>query len=225
MYKGWFTSVIIPAKDEAAFIDEVIVNIPEWVDLVLVIDDGSTDDTNYVSKKAFDNVGRNDYECDGKGPWGKIIKLEGFGVGNAIMEGCKYIITSKNLSHIKSYEEKKSACIVMAGDGQMDHSDLPQLLEPIIMRKCRYSKGNRFSDQGISSMPLSRRFGSNLLSILTTLASGISVRDPQCGYTVTELSLMQEIDLEKMWKGYGYPNWLLMKFGEESITVTFPHFF
>ena len=220
MHKGWFTSVIVPAKNEEDHIKQVIQEIPSWIDLILVADDGSTDKTNEIARDALTNSGRNDFESGDKGPWSKIIKLDGEGVGNAIITSCKYIITSSNKEHSEAYNLKKSACIVMAGDGQMDPVDLSNLLDPVIAGEVRYCKGNRFADsEQIKNMPLIRRIGSNLLSVLTTLASGIYVRDPQCGYTVTELSLIEEISNDKTWRGYGYPNWILLKLGMLSINI------
>ena len=220
MYNSWFTSIIIPARNEKDYIEDVINGIPEWIDLILVADDGSTDSTGEIAKKALVKTGRKNFDSRNNGPWSTILKLKGEGVGKAIMQGYEYILTSKNTKHIEAYTEKKSVCIVMAGDGQMDHSDLKQLLDPIVSKEARYTKGNRFNDfEQIGNMPMIRRIGSNLLSVLTTLSSGISVRDPQCGYTALELSVLEDINFENPWKGYGYPNWLLLKFGINNIPV------
>ena len=46
MHKGWHVGVVIPAKDEELFIGEVLETLPTFVDSVVVIDDGSSDDTS-----------------------------------------------------------------------------------------------------------------------------------------------------------------------------------
>ena len=220
MHNGWFTSIIIPAKNEEDYISDVITNIPDWIDLILVVDDGSTDNTSDIAKKSLDNMGRDDFENGSSGPWSSLLRLKGEGVGNAIMKGYQYILTSKNKQHQEYYLKHKSASIVMAGDGQMDPKDLAKLLEPIISGETRYSKGNRFAENmQIHNMPLKRRIGSKLLSTLTRLASGITVKDPQCGYTAVNLSIFEEINIENPWKGYGYPNWILLKLGTNSENV------
>ena len=41
MYKGMHVAVVIPAKDEEKHIRRVLSTIPEFVDRVVVVDDGS----------------------------------------------------------------------------------------------------------------------------------------------------------------------------------------
>ena len=41
MYKGMHVAVVIPAKDEEEHIGNVLSTIPEFVDRVVVVDDGS----------------------------------------------------------------------------------------------------------------------------------------------------------------------------------------
>lgn len=43
-------ALIIPALNEAANLPEVLVRVPEWVDRVCVVDNGSTDDTAAVAR-------------------------------------------------------------------------------------------------------------------------------------------------------------------------------
>jgi glycosyltransferase involved in cell wall biosynthesis len=50
MRNNHFISVIIPAINEEANIGRVIEEIPEWVDEVLVVDNGSTDNTVAIAR-------------------------------------------------------------------------------------------------------------------------------------------------------------------------------
>ncbi len=45
-------NVIIPALNEAEAIQQVIADIPAWVQHIIVVDNGSTDDTAEIAKKA-----------------------------------------------------------------------------------------------------------------------------------------------------------------------------
>jgi hypothetical protein len=58
-------------------------------------------------------------------------------------------------------------------------------------------------------MPLSRFAGNHVLSALTRVATGFSVRDSQCGYTVIGQRALSALPLDALWEGYGYPNDLL----------------
>ena len=69
-------------------------------------------------------------------------------------------------------------------------------------------------------MPLYRRIGTFILSILTTLACGQTIRDPQCGYTATSSEVLKSWNWERSWKGYGYPNWCLMALSEKGWRIS-----
>ena len=108
--------------------------------------------------------------------------------------------------------------VVMAGDGQMDPDDMESLIAPIINRQAHHSKGERLDRAG--KMPLHRRIGTFILSILTTLACGQTIRDPQCGYTATSSEVLESWNWERSWKGYGYPNWWLMALSERGWRIS-----
>ena len=161
MYEGWKVGVVIPARNEAEHISAVLNTIPKFVDRVVVVDDGSSDGTGELSQDA------------------DLLRLEGEGVGAAIDRGHQ---------HLLEVFDKKFISVVMAGDGQMDPSDMENLISPIINGDTHHSKGERLDRAG--KMPILRRFGTFLLSILTSLACGQSISDPQCGYTATSSTVL-----------------------------------
>ena len=187
MYQGMNIGVVIPAKNEAKHISKVLDTLPDFVDKVVVVDDGSTDGTGDLVKNA------------------ELIRLEGEGVGAAIDKGHQKLLSIFDDDFIS---------IVMAGDGQMDPSDMKNLIRPIIENKAHHVKGERVDRAG--KMPLIRRFGTILLSTLTTLASGQSIRDSQCGYTATSSDVLKSWNWGASWKGYGYPNWWLVLLSENG---------
>jgi hypothetical protein len=101
----------------------------------------------------------------------------------------------------------------MGGDGQMDPSDLPALIEPVKSGQADYVKGNRFllSDT-LTAMPLIRRIGNRLLSLMTRWALGMSsLSDSQCGYTAITSDTLQRIELDALYTSYGFPNDMLFQ--------------
>ena len=200
MRKGWQVGVVIPAKNEQSFIGEVIDSIPDFVDKIVVINDGSTDKTQII----IEDMAKINDKID-------LINLPGNGVGYAIDTGHQRLI---------DILEKPFVSVVMAGDGQMDVEDLTSVIEPVIQNEADHVKGNRFNHaQGIGNMPKIRKLASNILGFFTTLASGRSVTDPQCGYTATSNVVLEEWDWESSWKGYGYPNYWLIELSEKSFRV------
>ena len=124
MRKEWHVGVVIPAKNEENFIENVIDSIPPFVDCIVVVNDGSSDNTQTI----VENMAKKNPKID-------LINLAGYGVGNAIDTG-----------HQKMLEilERPFVSVVMAGDGQMDVDDLSTVIEPIIENEADHVKGNRF---------------------------------------------------------------------------------
>ena len=187
MYDGMMVGVVIPARNEAEHLTEVLSTIPDFVDKVVVVDDGSTDGTGKLAV----NV--------------ELVTLTGEGVGAAIDAGHRRML---------ELIDQEFVSVVIAGDGQMDPSDMENLISPIIEGKAHHSKGERLDRAG--KMPFYRRIGTFLLAILTTLACGQNISDPQCGYTATSSKVLKTWDWDKSWKGYGYPNWWLMRLAENG---------
>ena len=191
VYNHWNIGVVIPARNEEDFISGVLQTIPTFVDNVIVVDDGSEDSTADICKQFLNSR----YKLS-------IIQNHGNGVGSAIDRGHQELL---------DISDKPFISVVMAGDGQMNPDDMENLIQPIIQEKADYSKGNRFIHrEGTGKMPLIRKIASIILSFFTTLASGLRISDPQCGYTATSFKILETWDWEKSWKGYGYPNdWII----------------
>ena len=191
MYQGMSIGVVIPARNESEHLAGVLSGIPSFVDKVVVVDDGSSDGTGELAGDA------------------ELVRLEGEGVGSAIDHGHRRLLEVMDSEFIS---------VVMAGDGQMDPDDMESLIAPIINRQAHHSKGERLDRAG--KMPLHRRIGTFILSILTTLACGQTIRDPQCGYTATSSEVLESWNWERSWKGYGYPNWWLMALSERGWRIS-----
>ncbi len=193
VFEGWNVGVVIPARNEVDHIKDVIEDLPEWVDRIVVIDDGSSDGTGKAAQGAT------------------VIRLEGEGVGAAIDAGHRDLL--ENL-------EDPFISVVMAGDGQMDVDDLEAVIEPIITGEFHHVKGDRSAhSSGLTKMPMLRRIGSAVLAFLTTLSCGRKISDPQCGYTATSNRVLRYWDWKKSWKGYGYPNWWLMELTRKKYAI------
>ena len=156
--------VVMPARNEEQLISNCISTIPEDVAWIIVVNDGSTDRTKEVADEAL-------------GVRGEVLTTTGLGVGGAIMLGSQQALTRFGTECV---------VVVMAGDGQMDPTDLDLLIQPVVSGDADHVKGNRWlHPEGPKGMPLIRRLGTWWLSRLTSLASGIRIRDSQCGYTAT----------------------------------------
>jgi hypothetical protein len=94
----------------------------------------------------------------------------------------------------------------------MDPSDLETLVVPVARGEVDYAKANRlFTGQAWDLIPRTRYLGNAVLSLLTKIASGYwHVADSQTGYTAISLEYLRLLDLDRIYKGYGMPNDMLV---------------
>lgn len=187
MYRQLRIAVVIPAFNEEAAITDVVANVPSFVDRIVVVDDASRDRTSAHAKLASAEV--------------VVLRHKSNrGVGAAIVSGYK-----------DAAANGMDVAVVMAGDGQMDPSDLPSLLDPIATGRADYVKGNRFAHRELFlQMPPIRVLGNTLLSVATKFTSGYRhTFDSQCGYTAIRTDTLAKLDLDQVFPRYGYPNDML----------------
>jgi len=185
-------SVVIPAYNEEALIGKVLETMPEFVDVVYVVDDCSTDGTSEVARE---------YEGRLNGRLVIIRHERNRGVGAAIVTGYK-----------RAVADRVAVTAVMAGDGQMDPSDLERVVTPVLEGRVAYCKGNRlFTPRAWQIIPRHRYLGNAFLSFLTKIASGYwHVADSQTGYAAISLEALEAIQLDNIYARYGYPNDMLV---------------
>lgn len=199
MLEGWHIGVVIPARDEQDHIAEVIQGLPALVDIAVVIDDGSLDETRERAKNAI-------AQCEVV-----ILQGGGNGVGSAIDMGHQHLLGMFNSKFIS---------VVMAGDGQMNPDDMEGLLEPILNDRADHVKGNRsLHTKGFNKMPPYRQRASTVLTWFTSLAAGQPISDPQCGYTATSSEVLAAWDWSRSWRGYGYPNFWLVNLSKMGFRI------
>lgn len=185
MYKGKKIAVVVPAYNEEKLIAKTLGSMPDFVDLIVTVNDGSTDQTEAIIEEHQKQDSR---ICP-------ITNAPNLGLGRSLWKG-----------YAKCYEEGADIFVVMAGDGQMAPEDLPVVLEPIVTGRAEYSKGNRLQNKDVKRhMPLHRFFGNAFLTILTKFATGYwHAIDPQCGYTALERNAYFALDKDRIHRGYGY---------------------
>jgi glycosyltransferase involved in cell wall biosynthesis len=189
MVDGKRVAVVIPAHDEERLIGTTLAGIPEFVDHVIVVDDNSSDGT----AAAVTSLGSERVEL--------VRRSENGGVGAAIVTGYE-----------RALESGDDVVCVMAADNQMDPADLLTLVEPVARGDVDYAKANRLvSGEAWQLIPRTRYLGNAILSLLTKIASGYwHVADSQTGYTAISHSMLAQLDLDRIYRGYGFPNDMLV---------------
>jgi glycosyltransferase involved in cell wall biosynthesis len=170
---------------------DVIGKIGQEVNQIIVVDDACPERSGeYV-------------ENNSKDPRIKLVYHDkNMGVGGAVISGYKYAMMSG-----------ADIVIKLDGDGQMDPSLIPILIEPLIEQEADYTKGNRFFNiEHINSMPKLRIFGNLVLSFFAKFSTGYwRVFDANNGFTAVSSSVLQLIDLDKLDKRYFFESDMLFR--------------
>src|SRR5438067_3343911 len=189
MLEGKRVAVVVPAYNEELLIADTVAGMPSFVDRIYVVDDRSKDATAERARATGD-------------PRLEVIVHErNEGVGAAIVTGYK-----------RAIEDRIDVACVMAGDNQMDPDELEALALPVARGELDYHKANRlFTGQAWQLIPRTRYLGNAILSLLTKIASGYwHVADSQAGYTAISRPILELLDLDRVYKRYGFPNDLLV---------------
>ncbi len=189
MLEGKSVGVVVPAYDEERLVATTIAGIPEFVDRIYVVDDASRDATAELARASGD---------------GRVVVVaheRNAGVGAAIVTGYRRALA----------DGIEVAC-VMAADNQMDPSDLERIAGPVARGEVDYAKANRLvSGEAWRVMPRMRYLGGAVLSFLTKISSGYwHVADSQSGYTAAGREILEQLDLERVYPRYGFPNDMLV---------------
>jgi len=155
--------VMIPAYNEEATIASVIKKIPRELKnisevKILVTDDGSTDKTISVSKKAgADHI---------------VAAHRNQGLGKNFKKGLEACL-----------KLKADIIVNIDADGQFNPLDITKLIKPILSGKADMVTASRFSNSKYAkSVPFMKRIGNWGFSKLVSFVTGERFSDTQCGY-------------------------------------------
>jgi hypothetical protein len=164
--------VAIPAYNEARTIAEVVADAREHADEVLVVDDGSEDDTVARAREAGAAV--IEHETN-----------QGYGA-------------SLKTAFREADRSRADHLVILDADGQHDPSDIPRLVRAQQEVGAELVTGSRFISDAETDVPLYRRFGLGIVNALTNVSMGIvrpsiRIRDTQCGFRVYGRELISSL--------------------------------
>ena len=197
MYRDQFVAVVMPVNNEESHVQHAIKRVPRYVDLIVVVDDGSTDRTREVLSRISDSRL-------------SVLKHDrNRGVGAATKTGYRHCLKTR-----------ADLIAVMDGDGQMDGQDLAGLLDRAF-EGGEYVKGNRFLHRSsIGCMPRVRYIGNRLFSWLAQRAASFDDNlDSHCGYTVIQRHALSRLVLDDLYDRYGFPTEMFFEARRAGLAV------
>jgi glycosyltransferase involved in cell wall biosynthesis len=145
----------LPSYNEETHLAKIIPRIKSSVDLVIVVDDGSTDATSTISQQLGAYV---------------INHPENRGYGAALQT----IFSAAR-------DFNADALVIMDADGQHDPKDVEKVLEPLL-NGADVVIGSRFLDTTKNNIPKYRQFGMKVLDTATAAAGVENGIDTQSGF-------------------------------------------
>lgn len=148
---------IVPAFNEEGSIAEVVTEIRQSCDArVLVVSDGSTDETPLLAARAGATVARLPFNL---------------GIGGAVQTGFIYAL-----------ENGYKLAVQVDGDGQHPPAEIPAVLRPVETGECDICVGSRYLTKNSYRAPLLRRLGMFILARWTSTLARQNLTDTTSGF-------------------------------------------
>jgi glycosyltransferase involved in cell wall biosynthesis len=166
VYKGQSITVVIPCLNEEQGIEQVLQRMPEFVDQVIVVDNGSTDRTSQVAE----SLGA------------KVIREDVRGYGRSYKRG--FSVATGDI------------IITLDGDHSYPPDAISYLLEAYLHLEVDFLNASRFPVRDSRAMSFKHKLGNLILSLATSVLYFHWVRDSQSGMWVFRRSILPLMTLE-----------------------------
>ena len=162
--------VVIPALNEEQQIGHVIESMPEFVDAIFVIDDGSTDKTVEVASSKGART---------------ISHVRNKGVGAAFNTGVQAVL-----------ESDADIMVNIDADGQFNSEDIIKLIQPILEGRAEFVTASRFIDKAFKpKMPRVKYWGNRFMSNFISRLTRQKFYDVSCGFRAYSRETLLRLNL------------------------------
>jgi glycosyltransferase involved in cell wall biosynthesis len=181
---------IIPCLNEERFIGDVVARAIKHVDKVIVVDDGSNDNTAKVASQSGAEV---------------ISHGTRQGAGAATRTGFNAAI-------------KYGAEIVVSldGDGQHNPDEIPDVVKPVLAGKADLVIGSRFLCT--AEVPVHRKFGIDAITWLYNVGHKEKIVDGQSGFRAYSRKALEVIKIT--YPGFGFSIQTLVQPRKNKLKIT-----
>lgn len=180
----------IPAYNEETGIGSVVLSAQQHTDTVIVVDDGSSDRTAEIARQAGAVV---------------IEHKKNSGKGQAMQTLFDYV---------KEYDF--DALVVFDGDGQHAPADVPTVVEPVINGDSDLVIGSRYLKRD-KETPSYRRFGQQVLDMLTGQTARMNLTDTQSGFRAFSPEAVENLNFRT--KGMGVESEMINSATKQNLEI------
>jgi len=175
------TIAVIPAYNVEKTITQVVKGAKKYCDTVVVVDDGSSDNTPNIIQGLGVKY---------------AVHWENQGQGAATRTGIKIAL-----------ELGADVVVTLDSDGQHDPNEISQVLKPILDGKADLVIGARFINK--HKIPHYRKFGIDVINWLYNICNGRQLVDTQSCFRAFARQLINRLDMEE--DGFGSSTEVLIK--------------
>ncbi|MGE0734418.1 MAG: glycosyltransferase family 2 protein [Alphaproteobacteria bacterium] len=185
--------VVIPAYNEAKTIADLVRRVQHHVAHVVVVDDGSADDTAQL--------------LAGTGA-GVVRHAVNRGKAASLMSGFR-----------KALAEGATAIVSLDGDGQHRPDDIPRFLAAMRAHPGDLIIGSRLADR--AAFPPSRYRANRIANFWLSWASGYPIEDSQCGFRVYPRAALEKISVPTDGRGFVFESEFLIAAAHAGVRARF----
>lgn len=183
--------VVIPTYNESRTIGGLVSEVRQKGLDVVVVDDGSKDDTARIAEDRGATLIRNP---------------KNLGKGASLKKGFEHALSNEY-----------NTVIMMDGDGQHDTEDLLRFIEFAEKTEAELIVGNRMHD--VRMMPVIRIWTNKFMSYVISRIAKQHIPDSQCGFRLLTKSALQKVELISL--NYEIESEILIKASKRRLKILF----
>lgn len=181
---------VIPAYNEELAVGSVVLRTKQFVNHVIVLDDGSKDLTASIAEHAG----------------AEVIRLsKNHGKSYAVLRGFD-----------RARQLNADIVVMIDGDGQHHPEEIPSLIAPILKGVADLVIGSRFLDNG-NKIPFYRKIGQKTLDRFTKMASSCDIVDSQSGFRALSSQALDRFTIEP--DGYAIESAMISHLSDQGIRI------
>jgi len=182
--------VVMPARNAARTLERTVAGIPrDWVDEVLLVDDGSTDNTVELARTL---------------PLHVIWHPHNAGYG-----------ANQKTCYLEALQREVDVVVMLHPDGQYEPSLIPHMVEPILRGEADLVLGSRLAEGSAAAraggMPLYKLLGNRALTHIENAMLGTSLSEMHTGYRAYSRRLLMGIPFLRNSSGFVFDSEVLMQ--------------